>query len=110
MRIILMLRRVLSFLLVCALAVQSVSAVAAGASGTADPQACHDMQQPHESGTGGHHAGGASSDCAVHCFNAAALPASVPVVAADPAAVYDRVEPARAPTRFDVPPIPPPIH
>jgi hypothetical protein len=109
MRIILMLRRVLSFLLACALAVQSVAAVAAGAPGMPDHQACHDVQQQNEFGSGGHHAGGASSDCAVHCLNAAALPASLPIVVGAASAVYDRVDTAGAPTRFDVPPIPPPI-
>jgi hypothetical protein len=102
MRIILMLRRVLSFLLVCVLAAQSVAAVAAGLPGAAEAQACHDVQHPspHD---------GTSTDCAVHCLTAAALPLFVPLVAAMPSPVYDRIEIAGAPARFDVPPNPPPI-
>jgi hypothetical protein len=105
MRIILMLRRVLSFLLICALACQAAGAGAIGAAGEPAQQACHDSQQPTESSsdTAG------TIQCAMHCLGAVAVPSIAIRLFVAPSGPYERTCVAVAPTRFDAPPLPPPI-
>jgi hypothetical protein len=109
MRIILMLRSVLSLLLVAALAFQAVGAAAATSFASPAQHVCHDSYSDSSSHGCCSETGAAAGECTAHCLNAPALPLSVfqlPPVSTDS---YERPCAVAASTRFDVPPLPPPI-
>ena len=106
MRIILMLRRILSLLLICTLAFQAAGAAAAGAVAALGSQSCHATAGDGAPVPSGH---AAVDDCTVHCLSALALPASLAPVFDSPSRAYERTAAPPTLTRFDAPPNPPPI-
>ena len=111
MRIILMLRRVLSVLLVCALLSQGAAAASAFIAPV--QHTCHETSSDTVA-AGSHHDccpvdSSTSNECVVHCLNLVALPSSAPCVGASLSTSYERLSTPMTTGRCDVPPIPPPI-